>query len=269
MEERNLTQDPAQAVFDPAALMHACIVTGAEGPARDAFTERLAAAMVCRSSGPVPCGSCPDCRKALRGIHPDVIRISKPEDRSALPVERIRDLCADAIVLPNEAQRKVYILQQADRMNAAAQNALLKTLEEPPSHCCFILPVADVTALLPTVISRCARFRVPEADLLFGEETEQDAGRFLDALTKAPIQAAAFLSGLDTKKEGREEFFQFLNAVASQAARRAAEGSLPLPLWERLDRALQRAETYRAFNLNAGYAVGMLTACLVAPADNK
>ena len=74
-------------------------------------------------------------------------------------VEQIRQMAADAYVLPNEAARKVYILDEADKMNPAAQNAALKTLEEPPAGVIFLLCVENPALLLPTVRSRCVEYR--------------------------------------------------------------------------------------------------------------
>ena len=251
--------------FDSGRLLHAYLVTGPSGPRRDAFTDRLAAALVCSGSGEVPCGQCPDCQKAFRGVHPDIIRRGRPEDKSVFPVELIREICADSAVMPNEAGRKVYILSDGERMNAAAQNALLKTLEEPPVHCAFLLPVEDPSVFLPTVRSRCAQLRVPD-EPAFDAQALADADRFLDLLASDPVRAAAFLSGMDTKKESREAFFRFLSAAAERAPARLAEGRLSPGLWARLDRALDRADQYRVYNLNAGHIVGMLAACLTAPA---
>lgn len=257
----------SSAVFDSGRLLHAYLVVGPDGTQRDTFTDRLAAALVCSSSGTVPCGLCADCRKAFRGVHPDIIRRGKPADKAVFPVELIRAVCADSAVMPNEAGRKVYILTDGERMNAAAQNALLKTLEDPPPHCAFILPVADPSVFLPTVRSRCAQLRVPD-DPAFDSQALADAERFLELLASSPAEAAAFLSGLDMKKEGRETFFRFLDAAAGLAPARMADGRLSPAMWSRLDRALGRAEMYRVHNLNTGYIVGMLTACLTAPAGN-
>ena len=254
-------------VFDSGRLLHAYLVVGPDGPLRDAFTDRLAAAIVCSGSGAVPCGKCSDCRKAFRGVHPDIIRRSKPADRAVFPVELIRAVCADSAVMPNEAGRKVYILTDGERMNAAAQNALLKTLEDPPPHCAFILPVTDPSVFLPTVRSRCAQLRIPDEPVFDGQALA-DADRFLDLLASSPVEAAAFLSGLDTKKEGREAFFRFLDAAAERAPARMADCLLSPEMWICLDRALDRAELYRIHNLNTGYIVGMLAACLTAPAGS-
>lgn len=264
--ERELNSAPA-VTFDSGRLLHAYLVVGPDGDRRDAFTDRLAAALVCSGTGAVPCGRCADCRKSFRGVHPDIIRRGKPADKAVFPVELIRTICADSAVMPNEADRKVYVLTDGERMNAAAQNALLKTLEDPPPHCAFILPVADPSVFLPTVLSRCAQIRVPD-EPSFDAQALADADRFLGLLASSPTEASAFLSGLDTKKEGREAFFRFLEAAADRAAERMADGRLSPEMWSRLDRALDRAELYRLHNLNTGYIVGMLIACLTAPAGN-
>ncbi len=254
----------AAVTFDSGHLLHAYLVTGPEGSRRDSFTDRLASALVCSGAGAVPCGQCPNCRKSFRGVHPDIIRRGKPSDKSVFPVELIREICADSAVMPNEADRKVYILTDGERMNAAAQNALLKTLEEPPAHCAFILPVADASVFLPTVRSRCAQLLVPD-EPEFDDQALADADRFLDLLETDPVRAAAFLSGMDTKKESREAFFRFLNAAAERAPARLADGRLSAETWSRLDRALDRADLYRVYNLNTGHIVGMLAACLTGP----
>lgn len=144
-------------------LSHAYLLIGPEGPERQEAAARLAAALLCAS--PVeggPCGSCRDCRKVFAGVHPDVTTVERlPGDKGQLRreivVDQIRAVASDAVVAPNEADRKVYVIREADRMNPAAQNALLKVLEDPPGHACFILCAAAADALLPTVRSRCVR----------------------------------------------------------------------------------------------------------------
>ena len=139
-------------------LSHAYMLAGPEGRSRDEAARRLAAALLCPSEEP-PCGQCRDCRKALEGIHPDVTVIRREQGdnqlRREIRVGQIRQMTADAAIAPNEAARKVYIIDQAERMNPQAQNALLKALEDPPGHACFILCTAAADGLLETVRSRC------------------------------------------------------------------------------------------------------------------
>ena len=156
-------------------LSHAYIISSASETARNDAARDLAAAMLCvRGDGEKrPCGECRHCRKVMGGIHPDVFTVERQKDdrgklRREILVDQVRYMVADAPVLPNEAAKKVYIVKDADTMNAAAQNAFLKLLEEPPDHACFILCAANVGAFLDTVRSRCTELSihapVPEPD---------------------------------------------------------------------------------------------------------
>ena len=118
-------------------LSHAYIITAR---AEEGFAKamELAAAMLCEGDGEKrPCGVCRHCKKSLRGIHPDVMLITRPLDdkgkmKKEIQVEQIRSMVSTALIMPNEAEKKVYIIRDAGAMNATAQNALLKLLEEPP-----------------------------------------------------------------------------------------------------------------------------------------
>lgn len=125
------------------------------------YALQLAAGAVCTGNGPRPCGSCAACRKAAAGSHPDIRVIGRPVDSKGNPkreiaVDQIRELVTDAYILPNEAERRVFIIQDADTMNVNAQNAALKLLEEPPNDALFLLCVTNPAKLLPTIRSRCA-----------------------------------------------------------------------------------------------------------------
>jgi DNA polymerase-3 subunit delta' len=104
------------------------------------------------------CGECATCRRIRRGVHPDVILI-KPGDSGSIKIEQVRDVVDRAGFRPFEGRRRVVIIDEADALVAPAQNALLKTLEEPPSASLFILVSSIPDALLATVRSRCPRLR--------------------------------------------------------------------------------------------------------------
>jgi DNA polymerase III subunit delta' len=104
------------------------------------------------------CGTCASCRRIERGVHPDVI-IIEPGDTGTIKVDQVREAIDKAGYRPFEARRRVVIVDEADAMVAAAQNALLKTLEEPPSASVFLLVSSMPDALLPTVRSRTPRLR--------------------------------------------------------------------------------------------------------------
>lgn len=134
-------------------LSHAYLISGPAGIGKRTLASLLAAALVCSSCEIRPCTRCSGCRKALSGIHPDVIHTGA--DGTDITVAQIRALRSDAYIRPNEAERKVYILENAHTMNASAQNALLKLLEEGPAYAAFLLLAENESMLLPTIRSRC------------------------------------------------------------------------------------------------------------------
>jgi DNA polymerase-3 subunit delta' len=107
------------------------------------------------------CGTCAACRRIERGVHPDVIVI-EPGDTGSIKIEPVRDVIDRANYRPFEGRRRVVIIDEADALGEAAQSALLKTLEEPPSASVFVLVSSMPDALLPTVRSRCPRLRFGE-----------------------------------------------------------------------------------------------------------
>ena len=113
------------------------------------------------------CGVCAACTRIARGVHPDVL-VVEPGDTGAIKIEQVRDIVDRAAYRPFEGRRRVVIVDEADALVAPAQNALLKTLEEPPPSSVFILVTSRPDVLLPTVRSRCPRLRfrpLGQADL--------------------------------------------------------------------------------------------------------
>ncbi len=120
-------------------------------------------------SGVDACGTCAACTRIARGVHPDVLLVA-PGDSGAIKIDQVRDVVDRAMYRPFEGRRRVVIIDEADALVAPAQNALLKTLEEPPSLSVFILVTSRPDVLLPTILSRCPqlRFRPLSADDMAG-----------------------------------------------------------------------------------------------------
>ena len=177
-------------------LAHAYILAAASAEERQAAAQELAAAVLCSSKEKVPCGRCRDCRKVREGIHPDLIRVSRLADdkgkkKREITIDQIRALVTDAVVLPNEAARKVYLIEDADTMNIPAQNAALKLLEEPPKGVHFLLCAANPRALLETVRSRCAEIFCGAQEEKPDEEGMQLAAAFIERCAEGD-EAALF-----------------------------------------------------------------------------
>ncbi|MBQ1372396.1 MAG: DNA polymerase III subunit [Oscillospiraceae bacterium] len=147
------------AAISSGKLSHCYLIAGPAGSGKHTLARFLCAAMECSSEGRRPCGSCLQCRKVLDGLHPDVITVDDPE-KKILSVERIRKAREDAFIKPNEGARKIYLIPRAMDMNPAAQNALLKVIEEPPSYAAFLLLTDAPERLLPTIRSRAVTLRL-------------------------------------------------------------------------------------------------------------
>src|SRR3954463_13768007 len=104
------------------------------------------------------CGVCPACTRIARGVHPDVLFVT-PGDSGAIKIDQVREVVDRAQYRPFEGRRRVVVIDEADALVPSAQNALLKTLEEPTPSSVFILVAARPDMLLPTVLSRCPQLR--------------------------------------------------------------------------------------------------------------
>ncbi len=134
-------------------LAHAYIFEGMEGCGKRKTALALAGAVFCTSGE--GCGNCPPCRKAAALQHPD-LHLVEP-DGAFIKIDQIRELQKELSYRPFEAEKKVCIMEAPDRMNPAAANAFLKTLEEPPGDALLVLLTANIGAVLPTILSRCQR----------------------------------------------------------------------------------------------------------------
>ena len=140
-------------------VSHAYILNGAKGSGRHMIARSFSAALLCenpRQEGDriEPCGECLSCIQVEAGSNPDLITLEREKENS-IGVGDIRKMRADVRVKPYSAAHKIYIIPDAEKMTPAAQNALLKTLEEPPAYAVLLLLADGTSAFLPTIMSRC------------------------------------------------------------------------------------------------------------------
>lgn len=140
---------------------HAYIFEGAKGLFKHEAANLFAAALTCQNKSIAPCNSCSACIQAKSRTNPDIIYIDKPSDRKTIGVEPIRALNDDVAIRPFYSHKKVYIINEGDILTPEAQNAFLKTLEEPPEYAVFIIIVENSSVLLPTVLSRASLIHFP------------------------------------------------------------------------------------------------------------
>lgn len=146
-------------------VAHAYIINGERSSGKEFVAKVFATALQCESEGEKPCGKCHSCKQALTQNQPDIIRVIH-EKPNTIGVEDIRNKINNDIgIKPYSSPRKIYIMNEGEKMTVQAQNALLKTLEEPPAYAVIMILTTNLDALLPTILSRCVVLNMkPVAD---------------------------------------------------------------------------------------------------------
>ena len=235
-------------------LGHAFLLEGGDPAVLLETAGRIARRVLCEKG--TACGVCESCRAALSGNHPDIITVTH-EKPDTLSVGEIRaQLVDDMEIRPYRSARKIYIVPDAGKMNPQAQNALLKTLEEPPAYGMILLLADNRNRFLPTVLSRIATLRCEEEDSR--EESENaGSGRLLGLLRRLQTADAAELAkaAAELKADGvsAEETFELLTYLWRDELIVKAGGRTKLRFPEAADmledwgKALSWAEEDRVF----------------------
>jgi len=141
-------------------VSHAYILTGEAGMGRKSIANAFAMTLLCEKGGSEPCMTCHSCKQVMSGNHPDLIYV-KHEKPGSIGVDDVREQINDTIMIrPYSSYYKIYIVDEAEKMTVQAQNALLKTIEEPPSYAVIILITTNQEAFLPTILSRCVQMKL-------------------------------------------------------------------------------------------------------------
>lgn len=241
-------------------LSHCYLIAGPAGSGKRTLARWLCAAMECSAEAGRPCGSCQQCRKVLGGVHPDLITVDEP-GKKTVTVDRIRKARADVYIKPNEGRRKIYLIPRAMDMNTAAQNALLKVIEEPPGYAAFLLLTEAAEKLLPTIRSRAVPLRLAPLSERQGLEelARRCPGRSPELLADAWARSEGFLGqALELLSQGEglaPETLAFAAAFARRDKLALTELLVPLerrkreeliPLLEQWIELLSRALAVRA-----------------------
>ncbi len=141
-------------------VTHAYILNGERGAGKKLVAKLFATTLLCEEGGPDPCNRCHSCRQAEGGNHPDIIWVTH-EKPNSISVDDIREQVNNTIMIkPYQGPYKVYVIDHADIMTPQAQNALLKTIEEPPQYAVIMLLTENAEMLLPTIASRCVMLKL-------------------------------------------------------------------------------------------------------------
>lgn len=258
---------------------HAAILEGSSPAERMNLAKKIAASLVC-SGGEVPCGECPNCRKASADSHADILIYSVEDKPKAFKVDTVREIRSKAYIVPNEADRKVFILENSHTMGVEGQNAILKILEEPPSYVNFILLCSSKSGFLPTVLSRSAVYNLGQASSAESESLPRE--KILDAAKSIAVSLTS-LSDYETVKAAAvfekdakllREALPVIQEIVSAALRikyNAPEetefGSIPSELAQKLSRRsllelIEAADSImNSIKLNANHNLTVTALC--------
>ena len=202
-------------------VSHAYILNGERGSGKKMLANLFAMTLLCESGNSEPCGKCHSCRQAESGNHPDIIRVTH-EKPNSISVDDIRTQVNNTVdIKPYQGPYKVYIIPQADMMTPQAQNAILKTIEEPPSYAVFLLLTENAETLLPTINSRCVMLKLRNIKdtlikkyLMENLEIPDYKADMCTAFAQGNMGRAIMLANSDHFNEIREEAVQLLKHIS-------------------------------------------------------
>lgn len=249
-----------QSAVAQGKLPHSILISGPSGSGKKTLATLLSAVFQCTGEGERPCRHCNACRKVFSHQHPDVIW-ADDDSKKIVPVALIRQMRADMSIYPNEGNRKIYIFPRAQDMNDAAQNALLKVMEEPPSYGVFLLLTDNVDKQLPTIRSRCAQLSLSPLppQLLTGILREKYPERSSEEIESAQFRSGGYLGQalelLDSAEGLLPQTQTFADAYCSGSRLALAQVLVPmeklkrdqlLPILVQWQMLLEQALTVRA-----------------------
>ena len=166
-----------QKAIEAQKVSHAYILSGEAGMGRKSLANAFALTLLCEKGKSQPCMECHACKQVLSGNHPDLVYVHH-EKPASIGVDDIREQINDTILVrPYSSYYKIYIVDEAEKMTVQAQNALLKTIEEPPSYAVILLLTTNPDAFLPTILSRCVQLKLkPLKDVVVKEYLIQSLG---------------------------------------------------------------------------------------------
>lgn len=206
-------------------VSHAYIICGEKGSGKKTIARLFAAALQCEASGTDPCGKCHSCKMAATDNHPDIITV-RHEKPNTISVAEIREqVVGDVLIKPYYGRKKIYIIPEAEKMNSSSQNALLKTIEEPPEYAVIMLLAENREMLLPTILSRCVSLMMKPVDdksvqafLIERCDVSADDSRVYAAFAHGNVGRAVQMSRSEDFMQLKDSTIDFLRHVDAMDA---------------------------------------------------
>lgn len=254
--------DTFGSMLESGRLPHGFVIYGEKGTGRKTTALYMAKTLLCERGGSSPCGECRSCRNVDKGIHPDLIFPERSGKIMTYSASVCRKVCAESIIAPNNGDRKVYFFADADNIQIAAQNSLLKVIEEPPEFVYFIFTAASKNVFLTTVLSRvvslgtslCSTDECSAALAVRGYESRQiksalnvfngNIGMCIEFLEDEKLQKIAVLTKKAADSIINRDEYGLLAAFSSELLRDRENTAVFLDMLDRLvrDAAVSRID---------------------------
>ncbi|MDT3845038.1 MAG: DNA polymerase III subunit delta' [Bacillota bacterium] len=213
-------KDHFRKAIEYGRVSHAYILAGERGMGKKSLAKAFAMTLLCEKSDEEPCMECHSCKQMLSDNHPDVIWVTH-EKPASIGVDDIRVQVNDTIdIRPYSSAHKIYIIDEAEKMTAAAQNALLKTIEEPPAYAVILLLTTNQELFLPTILSRCIQLKLkPLQDSLIVQyltekmSLNENRAGMVAAFARGNLGRAASIAGSEEFAEMTETLLRILKSI--------------------------------------------------------
>lgn len=201
-------------------VSHAYILSGEAGMGRKTLANAFALTLLCEKNAGAPCLQCHACKQVLSGNHPDLIYVTHAKPAS-IGVDDVREQINDTIsVRPYSSPYKIYIVDEAEKMTPQAQNALLKTIEEPPSYAVILLLTANQESFLSTILSRCVQMKLkPLQDVVIKTylmeqlQIPESSAEVYTAFARGNLGKAITISSSEAFQEMYQKFLKLLGNI--------------------------------------------------------
>lgn len=192
--------------IETGKVSHSYIFTGGPGSGKKLVANTFATTLQCEKGGSEPCQTCDSCKKAAGKNHPDIIMVNH-EKPGVITIDEIREqVIHDVAIKPYCSPYKIYIIADAEMMTLQAQNAILKTMEEPPEYAVIMLLTSNIDSLLPTIQSRCVRLDLKVVDDSLVKEYLMDHLQVPDYQAELDASYAQGSIGMAKRAAASQEF---------------------------------------------------------------